>query len=308
MLNSYPSIYNLGHAAIRDLFADEVIIEEKIDGSQISFGKTADGELRMRSKGCMIHTTAPEGMFAKAVESVKAIADKLPPGWTFRGEYLNRPRHNVLAYDRVPKNHIIIFDVDTADQCYLSPEKKLEWAKELGFECVPMLFCGKVESPEKLRAFLETESVLGGQKIEGVVIKPKHYDVYGRDKKVLLGKFVSEAFKEIHTGVWNAEHKTPEQGLILDMICNAVRTPARWNKAIQHLREAGKLEDAPKDIGAIMAEVSLDIEKECIDEIKDRLWKWAWPQLRRMVTKGVPEHYKELLMKKQFEVPANARN
>jgi hypothetical protein len=35
--------------------------------------------------------------------------------------------------------------------------------------------------------------------------------------------------------------------------------------------------------------------------IKDSLWKWAWPQLRRAVTRGLPEWYKAELMKKQFE-------
>jgi len=34
----YCQIYNLGHRAIADLLRGPVIIEEKIDGSQFSFG------------------------------------------------------------------------------------------------------------------------------------------------------------------------------------------------------------------------------------------------------------------------------
>lgn len=45
---SYPKVYNLGHSAIKDLFHDEVVIQEKLDGSQFSFG-IVDGEFRRRS-------------------------------------------------------------------------------------------------------------------------------------------------------------------------------------------------------------------------------------------------------------------
>ena len=66
MINSYPSIYNLGHKAITDLLKGPVIVEEKIDGSQLSFRKDSEGSLHIRSKGATIY---PEdaGMFSKAV-------------------------------------------------------------------------------------------------------------------------------------------------------------------------------------------------------------------------------------------------
>ncbi len=37
-INSYPSVYQLGHKAIQNIFDGKVVIEEKIDGSQFSFG------------------------------------------------------------------------------------------------------------------------------------------------------------------------------------------------------------------------------------------------------------------------------
>ena len=36
--HSFPSVYAVGHAALADLFLDDVIVEEKVDGSQFSFG------------------------------------------------------------------------------------------------------------------------------------------------------------------------------------------------------------------------------------------------------------------------------
>ena len=43
-LLSYPKVYNLGHKAITDLLLDPIIVEEKVDGSQFSFGMI-DGQL-----------------------------------------------------------------------------------------------------------------------------------------------------------------------------------------------------------------------------------------------------------------------
>jgi hypothetical protein len=37
-LRSYSSPFNLGHKALEDLFDGTVTVQEKIDGSQFSFG------------------------------------------------------------------------------------------------------------------------------------------------------------------------------------------------------------------------------------------------------------------------------
>jgi hypothetical protein len=139
---SYPSIFAMGHRAISDLLKHEVNVEEKVDGSQFSFGLVEASDvdvfypyqgdyrgfsnlaLKIRSKGCVMHIDAPEKMFNHAAATVRELADQLIPGWTYRGEFLARPKHNALAYDRVPKGNIILFDVNSGDQEYLSYEDK----------------------------------------------------------------------------------------------------------------------------------------------------------------------------------------
>lgn len=37
-INSYPTVYQIGHNAIQDIFADEVLIEEKVEGNPTSSG------------------------------------------------------------------------------------------------------------------------------------------------------------------------------------------------------------------------------------------------------------------------------
>ncbi|MBU6231570.1 hypothetical protein KGP36_02785 [Patescibacteria group bacterium] len=301
MIHSYPSIYNLGHAAIVDLLKGPVIVEEKIDGSQFSFWKRADGEVECRSKGAPINMLAPEGMFKAAVKTVLEIATRMRPDVVYRGEYLAGPHHNALTYSRVPSGNIIIFDVNPGLETYLDAESKRSMAAELGLECVPVLFIGVVSGIEQFRKLLDTESVLGGQKIEGVVIKPAAYNLFGRDKKVLMGKFVSESFREVQAKAWDSEHRTKGPQEILSALQSRYGTSARWNKALIHLRERGEIENDPRDIGKLMKEVPEDVLKECAEDIRKDLFEWAWPQLRRMLARGLPEWYKEELLKKQFE-------
>src|SRR5881397_1939735 len=97
------------------------------------------------------------------------------------------------------------------------------------------------------------------------------------------------------------EAANPGKMDIVQALIETLRTPARWNKAIQHLQESGKLENDPRDIGLLFREVPEDLEKEEIDFIKDKLFEWAWPHIKRGVTAGIPEWYKERLLKLQFE-------
>src|ERR1017187_3771377 len=148
--HAYSSIFSLGHKAIQDLLKGNVLVEEKVDGSQFSFGIFEEQvgvpvpgneylleiepqkEIKVRSKGAVMHPDAPEKMFTAAVETVKRLADQLHVGWTYRPEFLAKPRHNALAYDRVPNGHVIIFDINSGEEEFLSyADKKVE-AERLG--------------------------------------------------------------------------------------------------------------------------------------------------------------------------------
>lgn len=294
--HTYPKSLALGHRMVRDILDDEVIVEEKIDGSQFSFG-VFNGELKCRSKGCQLNILAPEKMFNEAVAVVKDKACLLKEGWTYRGEYLKKPKHNTLAYDRIPNNHIIGFDINTGHETYLSYEEKYREFARIGLETVPLIHSGKIESYEIFRDLLDRESCLGKQKIEGLVVK--NYQKFTPDGKAMLAKFVSEDFKEIHSSNWKEEN--PSKTDFIERIIAAYCTPARWNKAIYRLRDLGKIEDSPRDIGYLVQEIPNDVKEECETEIKELLWQHFWPHVSRGVVKGFAQYYKESLAKKQFE-------
>lgn len=296
-ISSYPKVYNFGHRAIKDLFKDEISVEEKIDGSNFSFGfmVTGDGsfELQCRSHHQQIDMDNIPKMFRKAVETAKILIPKLQLDWIYRCEYLEKPHHNVLVYDRVPKHNLIIFDVEIEEQYFLSPESRMEEATRLGLEFVPVFHIGKLDTHEKMLDLLKTISCLGGQQVEGLVFKNHHR--FGIDGKALMGKYVRESYKEQHMKEFKAQGKH-----IVQKIGESLCTEARWFKAIQHLKEQGKLSNSPKDIGPLLKEISTDVFTECADEIKEALFNGYWKMICKITTKGFPQWYKEQLAKKQW--------
>lgn len=301
MIYSYPTVYAIGHAAILDLFANPVLVEEKIDGSQFSFG-VIDTELQCRSKGKQIVLDAPEKMFEHATASILELAPALHPNWIYRCEYLSKPHHNTLAYDRVPPYYLILYDIATGLETYMTYEQKAAEASRLGLWCVPCLYQGMVDNVDQFNAMLENVSILGGSKIEGVVVK--NYTLFTKDKKVALGKYVSEKFKEIHANEWKSSNPATKD--ITDLLIAKYRSPARWQKAVQHLREAGNLESSPRDIGNLIKEAQNDVKQECEEEIKDLLFAHFWSKIQRGIIAGLPEWYKEELLKSAFDTKETA--
>lgn len=296
-INSYPSVYAIGHSAVKDIFDGIVIVQEKVDGSQFSFGVTPEGEIMCRSKGKQLIVDAPEKMFNKAVATVKELAPLLVPGWVYRGEFLSTPKHNTLSYNRTPEKHIILFDINTGFEEYCIPDFVQQEADRIGLECVPMLYSGVVTDFEMFSSFMERESVLGGCKVEGIVVK--NYDKFTPEKKAMMGKYVSEAFREKHSADWKERNPTRKDAV--SILINQYSTQARFHKAVQHLRDNGQLEGSPRDIGLLIREVPSDILKEEEQEIKDALFKTFWPDIQRGITRTLPQWYKDHLAQSAFE-------
>jgi hypothetical protein len=296
-IRSYSKPFNFGHKAVQDLFTGKVFVQEKIDGSQISFRRNEDGTVEARSRKASLFVSQDDkSMFRHASRAILTQYDKLTPGYTYRGEYLMKPKHNTIAYDRIPENHIIIFDIDRGDQDYMDMEEMAEEAFHAGFESVPLIAWIKNETPtmEHIKAMLNKHSCLGEVLIEGIVFK--NYAQYDEGGRVLMAKYVSPEFREKHSGDW--KKRNPTQSDIVGLLVNEYRTDARWRKAIQHMQEEGKLEGIVQDIPIVIKEVQADIKAECEEEIKEKLFKFFWQQISRRVIHGLPEFYKEYLLER----------
>ncbi len=320
--SAFPKIYALGKVEIQDIFKTEVEVTEKIDGSQFTFGLDETGNLVFRSKGKEMFFEAHEKMFNKAVEYLIAyentIKTALTSGMYVCAEYLQKPKHNVVAYERVPHNNLIVFGVREAGNYWTAYDEIDMLATTLGLETVPLLYKGTIDMTrvdkenggysyvgyDFLKRILETRiSILGGEfGIEGIVAKNYEQRTKFGDPTICCGKYVRESFKERHQKEWKTGGDTVREFI------ESFRTEARWQKAVNHLREKVELENDPRDIGKLMKEINIDIEKEEEEEIKNFFYKHFIKEIKRKATAGAPEWYKEQLLKKAFEPVEEKKN
>lgn len=296
MIKAFPKVFSLGTDYINDILDGEVEVTEKLDGSQFGFGRL-DGELFVRSKGAMLHFDAPNNMFKEAVDYIASIADKIPDNTIFHAEYLQKPHHNSLTYERIPQNNLALFSVSDSTEKFYGYDEIKKWADVLEIEAVPLIFRGVIKNTNEILELVGGESCLGKAQREGVVVKNynKPFLLGGQPIPVMCGKYVTEQFKEVHRAGWAGEHTGRGKW---ETFKGGYKTEARWHKAIQFLRDSGELTESPKDIGKLIARVMKDIEDEDKETIKNFLWKEFGDEVLRTAVHGLPEFYKMWLLRK----------
>ena len=292
-IRGYSSPKVFGHRLVAEVLDGDVVIQEKVDGSQISFSFGEDG-LAVRSRNQQLDLE-DAGMFQKAVDFLQTVTHVMGFGWVYRGEYLAKPKHNTLCYNRAPDNSIIVYDIDKGNTDYVHPPKMAELANYINLEATPVLWAGNGSEVtlDLLKELLTSDSILGGVKVEGVVIK--NYDKYIKDK-VMMAKYVSASFQEKHGKDWKQRHPGA-----IEYVVGHFNKEAIFQKAVQHLEEAGELDHEPKDIGKLMKELNQDVEREHGEEIKEMLYKREKGKILKGITNGFPEWYKEQLAEDAFQ-------
>lgn len=292
MINSYPKLLSIDKEFSSIIFDDSssIIAQEKIDGSQISFSLSKDGELSVRSKNIDMRQGIDK-MFNLAIEQIEKRKHLLRPGFIYRGEYLKSPRHNIINYGNVPKDNIIIFDVQNAKGEYLHYRLAIDHAEKINFWFVRTFNLGAI-SLEQAKEFDMKSSSLGDVVPEGIVFKREFNDVFNpADGKPLIIKKLREEIKEINFN----RNKGNKRDDILEKIEEMYKTKPRWEKAISHLRDDGELDYKMTDIPRLLSEIKNDVFEECEEEIKSILLDFFRFKIERSLTKGFPEFYKEYL-------------
>ncbi len=300
-ISSYQKIVRIGSKFIKDIWDGEVEITEKVDASQFNFGKFG-GKLTIRSHHKELFEGGDNGgMFKAGIEFARSILDRLPEGTMFHAEYFNKPKHNVIAYDRIPRHGIMFFGASDGNgfmyKGYRSIIEGMGLAIGIDLECVPILF-NEVLLANPITfidILLEKESVLGGSKIEGVVVKRYDvapYELNGQLTNMIIGKHVSEKFKEKHDKNWKMENTGKGK---FEALKENYRSEARWVKSIQKQKEIGMLQDDVVDIGPLIRAIQCDVKEEEKENIKDELWKIFSGEILRKSIAGFPIFYKEYL-------------
>lgn len=296
---SHPKILQLGK--LGNILDGSIVVEEKIDGSQFAFGRAADdGRLVFRSKGKELFVENVDKLFGNTVAAVVSRADKIAaaisPGVTLYGEALHAKRHNTLEYGRAPHGNLVLFGGTEVDGTWMTRGRLEALAEELAFDITPVLFAADCDEHnarqirEHIGTLVDGDSYLGGKR-EGVVIKNYGQLVhYNGVMSPMFQKLVSDSFKETHNSNWK-----PGRDHLAELL-DGYRTEARWEKAIQRMREDGRLTGTPKDIGPLVRSVQDDVVAEELDELGRKLAQHYLPEVKRIAVRGLPEHYKAMLV------------
>ena len=267
----------------------QVRVDEKIDGSQINFG-VFNGVLRIDSKSREQNVAAPDRMFQKAVDSIVERRDSLLCNHSYLGEYLMKPHHNVLTYDRVPAGHIVVFDVVDPDGGCLLYSQWEDRVRLDGFEPVQ---CDFMPAVDAIRIGQQTpqyfKSMLGGPS-EGIVVKTT--GGYLNDR--IVAKFVSDQFKEVKGDRTSRNIANPAKNVAVTM-ANKYCPSARFLKAVQRLKEEDLWTGSMKDIPKIREYVARDLTEECAEDIKTELYELYRKEIQKSALLPIAAWYEQYL-------------
>lgn len=272
----YPSISHVTLGSNRSWVDNyQWYIEEKIDGSQLSFFVDANNVIHFYNKSS--HVSLSNSTFEKSTTMLrqKKLVDNFNKSYVYHGESVCKQKHNVVVYDRTPKYYFILYDIyDFVADRYLSLDEKIAESKRVGLEYVQIFYhnADPAVSPyEKCKEIMNSitnhtiQSCLGGIP-EGMVLK--HHAFVSDNKTVATKlKYVSKEFKERHKTkqpkiIYNIDELVRQLGLS----CN---TSARFQKAYQHLKESSMIDENPTPdlIPLFESELDKDFDKEYADEI-----------------------------------------
>ena len=310
----YPSIDNLSMNSSRSWAGDAPgeegnvnwYIEEKIDGSQLTFRLRHEGDadynaeapsLLFFNKGGNVGSTSK--VFVKAINLLNTVCDRFNPSYVYHGEAVCSTQHNVVKYVRPPKYYFILYDIGTPSGL-LDPIQKRDEGQRVGLEVVPTLYLnrvGHVSPYQKCQSLIDDiryerlTSILGGPP-EGIVLKHHAFVYRGKTTATKL-KLVTPDFRESHAMKQHKEQATPETAITA--VGQAYSLPARFHKAYQHLRDAGKLKGDDVDFFRIKEELDNDLEREAREEVTAYLWAELAPYVKRACRTGFDEWYKQKL-------------
>ena len=300
-MKKFPKVQAIHKEEARGFDDGFLIIEEKVDGSQLRIEIDDTGKIYVGShnidninEGAEVGTGGFGIGIDSALEIFKGMKADEGEIISVFGEFLSKPKQNTITYERVPNHNIVIFDVIVNGK-YLDHKEKEEFSFKLGLECVPLLWKGdgKDFNDELREKLLKTPSFLGHQagydKIEGIVIKnySKFYDERFNhlEGKHMTIKIVNPSFQEKN------KVENPGQGDKIENLVNSFTSEARWKKSIQHLTEDGLLKNEMQDMRLLAPAVIKDIEGEEKETIKEELWKIFWGKIKSRAVKGLPEYY-----------------
>lgn len=158
------------------LLAGDVVMEEKLDGANLGFSLSPEGELRAQNRGQYLHVPhagqfarLPEWLFLHGDKLRAALAQHSQANLMLFGEWC-AARHS-LDYDHLP-DWFLLFDVyDHSQGRFWSTPRRNALSVTLGLATVPRLLQGRCTLQQLKDVLSRQHSQFRQGSLEGVVIR-----------------------------------------------------------------------------------------------------------------------------------------
>lgn len=188
------SKHNLDRTQLKRLLSGQIIVEEKMDGSNVGIirhGKGFSLQKRNSLVGTSVH--AQFDFFHNwANGAARERIMSVPSGTLIYGELLYAVHH--IYYDRLPE-YFLVFDVRRGKK-WLKYDARKAFCEEHGFHTVPLVNRGNFSKDELAKIVPEHSAY--GDVCEGVVIKRYAKHGYFRGKIVKPGFIKALDEEEYH--------------------------------------------------------------------------------------------------------------
>ena len=162
-LTDLKQIYkDRGREFIENLFTKYVIVSEQLDGSRFTVMKANDNSLVYCKKdGSRINFIDRTMMvfYERAIEHFESLGTdvliKMPDNWVFGFQYFPSLAPVNIVYDRLPKNHLILTDIQILNdsgrivKTIADPRVLRDWAKIIDVENPPIIYNGPLNQLQK---------------------------------------------------------------------------------------------------------------------------------------------------------------
>jgi hypothetical protein len=151
-----PGDHDLAAAGFEAIAGRHLVVEEKVDGANAAVSFSADGQLRLQSRGHFLTGGHRERHFNLFKAWAHAVEPLLKPvlgsRYTVYGEWLYA-KHTIF-YDALP-HYFLEFDVlDASTGAFLSTPARRALLAGLPIHSVPVLYEGQISSPEALKRLI----------------------------------------------------------------------------------------------------------------------------------------------------------
>lgn len=268
----YMDIENL-NMKIADSFykGDKIIIQEKIDGANVSFQYDSETDfLNCFSRNQILSADNTLRSYYNWVQKLDKELIKSVLGDKLRmfGEWLVK---HTVKYPEERYNTMYCFDVfDTENNCWLPQNEVKSLADKLRLNYVPVFYEGKFTDWEDYK-HLVGRTEMGGEFGEGIVIK-KQNDL---SDNVAYTKIVHERFKEVQRKVskrpTNEKMAEISEKLRIKEFVKTVVTSARVEKILYKLVDEGILPEdfSMKDMKTVCKNLPSAVYKDCMKEVPE---------------------------------------